>query len=111
MDIDDRLIITFENPGRENLHVPSEHDDVDGMLTEDSLDSCLLIELRVLRHGQVTKRDAMTLDPRREIGVIGDHQGKLGIKLFGLPPPEHVDQAMPLPSRPKLPSVWGGPRS
>ena len=34
--------------------------------------------------------------PCPQIGVVGDHQRNLGIKLAGLPSPEQVDQAMPL---------------
>ena len=38
----------------------------------------------------------MSLDLPRQVGVVGDHQRDLGIQLARLPPPEQVDQAMPL---------------
>ena len=40
--------------------------------------------------------DAVSLDLRCQVGVVGDHQRNLGIQLARLPAPEQVDQAMPV---------------
>ncbi len=40
--------------------------------------------------------DAVGLHFVVQIGMIGDHQRDLGIQLAGLPPPEQVEQAMPV---------------
>ena len=66
------------------------------MLPQERLDLRLLLGLRLLRHGQVMEGDAVGLDLGGEVGVVGDHQGNLGVQLARLPPPEQVDQAMPL---------------
>ncbi len=40
--------------------------------------------------------NAVSLNLRAQVGVVGDHQRDLGIELACLPPPEQVDQTMPL---------------
>ena len=66
------------------------------MLSKEAFNLCFLLDLGLLRHRQMMERDAMSLDLRCQIGMVGDHEWNLGVLLARLPPPEQVNQTMPL---------------
>ena len=91
MDVDRRRAEPLEEPGREDLHVAGEDEQLD---TLQQLEHARLGRLAVAFDRHVVEGQAERGHLVGVVGVVGDDPDQLGVELAAAPAPEQVGEAV-----------------
>lgn len=94
VDVDDTPRHGLAQFRRENLHVAGEDDQVDVVIAHEIQDLGLLLRLGIGGNGEVVEGDVVGSGQGREVGVVGDDQGDLNVKLAGRLTEQQVIEAV-----------------